>query len=369
MWPVFMHAQKSPPPSLTAHVRWIVDLKKNFGYESFERVKDVKKPWKQQQGITFLTPQEVLVYQLKSREAGLFEMIAEIFDARDGHELKRLTFPTDFENGRIMPTHDGAFLVQIGNTLGVYSAKFEPVAKKYLLPSLTASSQEWQIDVSPSGTLVIAVHQQAWTDPKQKKTEPESRADVEVLDSDTLKPVKSFSLGQVDQWSAGDDAIIATDPDGEPGNSDFGILDFDGKWRSLHTGEESDDPGCPYHVQPIQHHLIVAHDCDDLAVVTSDGTVRLKEPVGFGFLISIANEGDYLAEAWVRPDTGLAFVSIYKLGKEESKKPVFAVSLEKNDLYYSVSSAGTLAVVDGERLKVFEPSPLHGGDDSAPRKP
>ena len=39
IWTVSAPAQKTP------HVRWIVDLKKNFGYESFERIKDVKKLW------------------------------------------------------------------------------------------------------------------------------------------------------------------------------------------------------------------------------------------------------------------------------------------------------------------------------------
>jgi hypothetical protein len=115
-----------PPKSLAAvRVRWIVDLKKNFGYESFERVKDVKKPWKQQQGITFLTPEEVLVYQVKSGAEGSsharLHMIAEVFDTRDGHELKRLVFPADSETGRIMPTRGGAFLVHNGKTLTVYS--------------------------------------------------------------------------------------------------------------------------------------------------------------------------------------------------------------------------------------------------------
>ena len=43
IWPVSTYAQKAPPPSLTSHVRWIVDLKKKYGYESFERVKDVIK--------------------------------------------------------------------------------------------------------------------------------------------------------------------------------------------------------------------------------------------------------------------------------------------------------------------------------------
>jgi hypothetical protein len=372
MWPVPALAQKAPPPSLTVRVRWIVDLKKNFGYESFERVKDPKKTWKQQQGITFLTPEEVLVYQVKSGAEGSsharFHMIAEIFDTRDGHELKRLVFPADSETGRIMPTRGGAFLVHRGNTLTVYSPKFEPLAMKDLPPSKTASSEEWQIDVSPSGTVVVAVHQLAWSDPKQKKTENKSQADVEVLDSQTLKPIKTFSVAQLDQWSAGDDAIITTDPGGDRGNSDFGVLDFEGKWRSLHTDSENDDPNCPYHVQPIQHQLIAAHDCDDFSVVTSDGTRRFSQPVRSGnFLISIANEGDYLAEAFVQMFSGRAFVSVFKLDKKEI---VFQVSLEKDGIYYSISSSGTLAVADGERLKLFDAAtPGDGGGDSAPRKP
>ena len=47
-----------------ARVRWIVDLKKDFGYQGFQRVKSGKR-WKAQQGIAFLTTDEVIVYQVK----------------------------------------------------------------------------------------------------------------------------------------------------------------------------------------------------------------------------------------------------------------------------------------------------------------
>jgi hypothetical protein len=360
--PASAPAQQALPPSPSVHVRWIVNLKKAFGYENFKRAQAGNKTWKQQQGITFITPQEVLVYQLRKtdgaspRDAAAsrapFRLLVRVLDAGDGHEIKSLALPVASEPARILPTRGGAFVVQAGNVLTVYSPKFEPAASKDLPLSPDATSQEWQIDVSPAGTRVVAIHQQEWRDRKQKPVETESEADVEVLDAETLQTVKSFSVGQVDAWSAGDDVIITTDPDGVAGNVAFGILDFDGNWHGLHTPAENADRDCPYQMQPLEHQLIAAFDCDELVVVSSDGALRMSQPVRSGnFLISIAHEDHYLAEAFVQPDVSRAYVSVFDLN---TKALVLRVSLEHNDIYYTVASTGILAVVDGERLKVFE---------------
>lgn len=373
--PASAPAQQALPPSPPVHVRWIVNLKKALGYENFERVHAGKKAWKQQQGIKFIAPEEVLVYQLRKTEGASprdaagsrapFRMLVKVLDAKDGHEIKSLALPVASEPAKILPTRGGAFVVQAGNVLTVYSPKFEPVASKDLPLSPTATSQEWQIDVAPSGTRVVAIHQQEWSDRKQVFVETESKADIEVLDAETLKTVKSFSVDQVDAWAAGDDVIITTDPDGEAGNSDFGILDFDGSWHGLHTPAENADPDCPYQMQPLEHQLIAAFDCDELVVVSNDGALRMSQPVRSGnFLISIANEGRYLAEAFVQPDVSRAYVSVFDLN---TKALVLRVSLEHNDIYYTVASTGNLAVVDGERLKLFEAVPAdEGASDQAP---
>jgi hypothetical protein len=354
-------AQQSLPPATPVHVRWIMDLKKQFGYDSFERVKSRKESWREQQGVTFLTPDEVLVYQVKvqgspgatdDKSAG-FYLQAEIFDARDGREVRKLRFPAQPQVGQIRATRNGAFLVRNGNVLTVYSATFGPVASRELPLSSTASSQEWQIDVSPSGARVIAVHQQARTGDKQKEGDSESKADIEVLDADTLKTIKSFTVPYLNQWSADDDAIVTTDPDGEAGNGDFGIMDFDGKWLGLHTPAESDDPDCPYLMQPLRRQLIAAHDCDALAVVSRNGDVKYSQLApGGDVLISIAAAGRYLAEAFVMLQSSRVFVRVCDL---EDNRQASWVSLEKQDVYYAVSSNGTLAVIDGAKLKLFEP--------------
>ena len=81
-----------------ARVRWIVDLKKDFGYEGFQRVKSGKR-WKAQQGIAFVTPDEVVVYQVKpgssvsaAMEIDRLQLLRPISDSRpqriDVYDLK-----------------------------------------------------------------------------------------------------------------------------------------------------------------------------------------------------------------------------------------------------------------------------------------
>lgn len=361
---VLCSAQEATQINLPVHVRWIVDLKEKLGYENFERARS-NKPWKRQQGIAFLTTDEVVVYQVKpgnqlsssvsGSSPAAFYLQASILDTRDGHEIKSLLIAASSEAGKVMPLRRGAFLVQSGDLLSVYSSKFEATASRILQLAKTPSSQEWQIDVSPSGSQVIAVHQQAWSDGKGKETG--TRADVEVLDSETLKTLKSFTVRHLDQWSAEDDAIIAADPEDTDGGSSFGIMQFNGKWRALRTSAENNDPDCPYQMTPLGHHLIVAHDCDDLVVVSTTGAEQFYLPVkDTSILISVAGTDHYLAAALIQPETSHVYLNLYDFSK---KAMVSWVSLEKHTIYYAVSSAGTLVTVDGNKLKFFEPPPAN----------
>ena len=357
---VLVPAQEPTETGLPAHLRWILDLKKKHGYEDFQRVKS-DKPWKHQQGIVFLTPNEVVVYQVKPGSAisssgakpAAFYLQVDILDARDGREIKDLLIPGNSEPGKVMVLRDGAFLVQSGDMLFGYSANFEQVASRQLASAKNIQSQEWQIDVSPSRTRVMLAHQQAWQEGQGKKKETSSKADIEVLDPATLKTVKAFSIPYLDAWSAEDNDIISTDPDGEDGNRDFGILDFDGKWRELRTTAENNDPECPYEMKALSHQRIAAHDCDELVVISASGEQQLSQPVHDGnFLMSVAGADRYLAEAFLEPESSHVFVSVYDFRRRAT---VSWVSLEKNDIYYALSSAGTLAVVDGDKLKLFDP--------------
>lgn len=357
-------AEHSVPADPLVRTRWIVDVKEKLGFESFERISHGSKPWKGEQGISFLTADELAVFQLRKGSPpdgsghSRFHLQVDVLDTRDGHEIKQLLLPAKSESGWMMHTRGGAFVVRAGDLLKVYSSAFAPQASRELERSTTATSQEWQVDVSPSGTKVIAVHQQEWINPKDKHADPESKADVEVLDAETLKTVQSFSLPYLDQWSAADDGIISNDPEGDDGNTDFGIMDFQGEWHGLHTTAQNDSRWCSYHMEALEHGLIVAHDCDDVVVVSNDGALVFSPPVrNDNRLIAIASEGDYVAEAMVPYypySSPQVSVVVYDIRKKAS---VAWASLGDPNIYFSLSPAGTLAVINGDKLKFFQPRP------------
>ena len=347
---------QEPPP---VHVRWIVDLKKNLQFQDFSRLVATRESWKSQQGISFLSPDEVVIYQLAEggtvNDSGQairgYLLRATVLDAHDGHEIKSLQFPLTTDTAKLLSTRAGAFLVRTGDVLSLYSSKFEPVSSRKLPSSKDTSVDEWQVDVSPSGAQVILVHRQVWND--AKGTEKDSRADVEVLDAETFKTVKSFSVPWMDQWSAGDNLIITEDPDDEESGA-TGILDFTGKWRRLKTSAENDNAACPYHLEPLEHQLFVAHDCDDLVVVSASGVQKFSQSIrGQDVLVSVAGADRYLAEALVEPQHSRAYISVYDLRR---KAQVSWISLEKKSIYYSISPSGSVAAIDGDRIKFFDPA-------------
>jgi hypothetical protein len=359
--------QPGLPSGPPARVKWIVDLKKDSGFEDFERATS-KNLWKQQQGVTFLGSDKIVVHQVKPRAevpaadlAGSgttdFVMVTDIFDARDGHKIKRLVLPADAERDVLTPTHAGEFLVRSGDLLTIYSANFQLLASRQLTFSPKASSQEWQVDVSPSGSRIFAVHQQEWKDSNEKNAEAQSKADIEVLDSDTLKTIQSFSVKHLNEWSAGDDAIITTNPDDDPEDDPgiLGIMDFEGKWREIRSYAESLEPDCPYEMRTLAHNLILAHDCDDLVVVSRDGHVVFSRPTeGIDYILSTISSDHYLAEGFAEAGSSGTFVTVYDLRRQ---LPILWIALEKKVAFYSVSSTGSVAVVEGVKLKMFDPPP------------
>src|SRR5205807_88821 len=84
--------------------RWRINLRENFGLQPFDRS---GKLWSSQQGVVFITPERLAVYQvneklfpapLSTRDAaggaGNFQLELRILDTRDGREIKSMRFPT-----------------------------------------------------------------------------------------------------------------------------------------------------------------------------------------------------------------------------------------------------------------------------------
>lgn len=340
---------------LPVRVRWILDIKKKFGYEGFDRSQSERNAWRSQQGITFLTADALALYQLNKAEASgsSYSVQIEILDAKDGHEMKSLRLPASSESAKLLPTRNGGFLLHTGSEIQLYSARFEPVATRKLPANPGADSDDWQVDVSPSGAQIILSHGEPQQDLKGK--DEDSKTDVEVLESGTLKSIKAFTASNLDEWAAADNGIVTRNPEDDEG-VDYGIMDFNGKWQAIKTSAGSASPNCPYRMEPLEHELLAAHDCDDLVVVTTAGKEKFSQPVQAGYvLVSVVGADRYLAEAMVEPQSSHAYISVYDLPK---KAEVSWLSLEKKTVYFSISPAGAVAAVDGDRLKFFEPAPV-----------
>ena len=128
---------------------WKLKLTDEGGIETFER--HGTGIWAFQQGVVFLTPDRLLIYQVRrtltpspqakrdvTGGSGNYFIIARLFDAHTGHELKRLSIPTSAEYSAIIPTHDGKFLVRAGNFFGLYSSDFGLLHDRELPPGTKA---------------------------------------------------------------------------------------------------------------------------------------------------------------------------------------------------------------------------------------
>src|ERR1700724_519443 len=115
---------------------WKANLREQYQYQSFDR--DIIKNWVSQQGVVFLTPQEIAVYQVNKRPsspplgtrdtsggAGNFVLDVRIFGAGDGALIKAFHLPTTAGLSRVLPAHDGKFIVRTGDVLYLYAPDFQ----------------------------------------------------------------------------------------------------------------------------------------------------------------------------------------------------------------------------------------------------
>ena len=154
----------------SAHELWKFKLTGEDGIQRFDRPRDLM--WLAQQGIVFLSPERLLIYQVNRRRepapltartasggGGNFVLVARVFDVKTGVEIKRLQFVTSADFSSIAPTHDGKFIVRAGGLMALYYADFHPLVVRKLLQGTDAMLDYWQISVTPSGKQVALVHQ------------------------------------------------------------------------------------------------------------------------------------------------------------------------------------------------------------------
>ncbi|HEX3585382.1 MAG TPA: hypothetical protein VH024_05265 [Candidatus Angelobacter sp.] len=362
-----------------AEPKWRVNLRERYEFQAFDRTINFR--WTLHQDVLFISPDRVLVYQVNrtrgpahlgprdaSGGAGNFTLAIRVLNAHDGKKIKSLDLPTSAEFSKVIATRDGQFIVRTGDILYLYSANFEKLASKPLPLKRVVLEEGWQIGVSPSGDEVALVHQQIFKRNHLSATSriEKAEADVEVLSADNLETIKSFSLPWIlpDNWHAADHALLSPNPTTWVPTATFGLLDFSGQWSPLIPDWASPEHPCAYQATPLEHKLFAAFGCGNLSVFPQTGEKLFSLKTGTkDFVGSVLGGGDYLAVQWERRYVRIEAAANIPIAVAEplrldlygirNVKPLLSVSLHSGNIYYSVSSRGEMAVVDGTSLNLY----------------
>ncbi|HLY92284.1 MAG TPA: hypothetical protein VKQ89_03415 [Candidatus Angelobacter sp.] len=361
--------------------RWTIDLKNKFDFQPFDR--PITFRWTLHQDVVFLPPDKLIVYQvnrahgpvtLRPRDAsgggGNFVLDIRILSTADGHELAAMHLTTSADSSKVMATRDGRFIVRTGEILYLYSANFELIASKPLPLLRQVQEEDWQVDVSPSGAKIALVHQQIF---KRNHLSPTSEvkwagAEVEILREEDLQAIKSFKLPWfLASWSAGEDALISTKPAPDAERSTFGLLDFNGVWSPLLFAWYSPSQPCAYHAAAVDTRLFATYGCGTLSVFPQNGQVVFslkgssKEFVG-----AVKGNSNELAVVMDRHFTKmdraanlvLEFVRPLRIDVYDVKshKGIFSAPVNGERVYYTLSTQGAVAAVDGTSLTLYQPA-------------
>jgi hypothetical protein len=364
-----------------AEPRWKIDLKDKFSFEAFDR--PITFRWTLHQDVVFLPPDKLLVYQvnrsrtlarLAPRDAsgggGNFILGMRILSIQDGHEIKALRLITNADSSKVIATREGRFLVRTGDILYLYSANFERLAARALPMHRQVQEEGWQLDVSPSGTEVALVHQEIF---KRDQMSPVSAvekasADIEILNEKNLQTIKSFSLPWLlASWSAGEHVLITSRPAPYADPTAYGLLDYDGNWSPLLFAWYSPSQPCAYQASPLGARLFVTYGCGMLSVFPQNGLTIFRLKNGHEYVGSVKGNGDNLAieleKHFTRMDNA-ANVSIHMakplhidVYEVQKHRPVLSAPVHADRTYYTLTSQGALAVVDGTSLAFYQAGP------------
>jgi hypothetical protein len=358
--------------------RWQSNLEQ-FGLQSFDR--EIAALWMSQQGVVFLTPDRILLYQVNRTPeqaklaprgatggAGNFFLNIRVLNAQDGRLMQSLDLPTNAGLSRVMATKGGGFLVRAGTAIYLYSPDFMQRASRELELEKKASIEGWQVRISPSGAEVFLMHEQVFSTAEVLSDntvvhDGEAKVDVEILSSETLKPTQTFTLAHtLAFWAPGEDFLVSSNPAHSYSDQQVGIMDFTGSWSPIRASFQMEKSSCGYSVNAIDQQRLVLYGCENFIVLSSAGkkVFTVNDPrFIFG---STAASGSYLAvscdhyrfgqegpHANSAVTTRADRVAVYEVNRHSR---VTQVSIRGQSVYYAISPRGDLAVIDGVGLEL-----------------
>jgi hypothetical protein len=360
--------------------RWETNLAQDYRLQNFDR--QATAAWMSQQGVLFLTPEKILLYQVnRTREfaklgprgasggAGNFLLSIKVLTAEDGRLLRSMDVLTSGADSQVLATRGGGFAVRAGSALYSYSPAFERIAQRELPLGKSARIEDWQLRVSPSGEKVVLMHEQVFMMPELLADQTvihdgRAKVDVHVLNSATLQTEKSFSLEHtLAFWAPLDDRMIASNPAHSYSDGQVGTLDFSGNWSPMKTEVPKESNACRLGMNAIDQQRVVLFGCDTVTVLSSGGErLFTHSDVRLVFASALA-AGPYLAiqcdhyrletsspnGGWLA-GTHADRIEVYEL---ESRARRMSVPIRGSRAYYAISAQGDLAAVDGPSLRLF----------------
>jgi len=332
--------------------------------------------WARQQGVLFAGPDRLIVYQVKRRAqlqlspgrnlaggGGNFFLDIRVLAAADGAELHQLLLATNSEMSQIMALSGGRLLIRTGDLLSVYSDELKPVAGRKLAFDHQTEDERWDCKATPDGDQIILIHQHE-SAPAERLfdgrviSEGKSSAEVEIIDSSTLKSVAAFKLPRVlRSWSAGEGFLVTADP-GQPFGSRSGRLSYDGIWSEFLPEGRRTDKSCLGQGFGLPGGMVAVDSCDGTTLVGRDGLKALTLAASEDEHVdSVRGSGVYAAVEFARnrrdarmPATPVK-VDVFDL--KSGDQMLSADISDSGPILYAVSERGMLAVLQGNELSLY----------------
>ena len=351
---------------------WKVELAKEHGFRAFgsaERARQPPEMWKFQEGVVFLSPELLAVYQVHSESdnvlaprdqsggAGRFFLQVEILDTGHGKPVKSVHLQTSSRWSAVLPTHDGRYLLRTGDVVRLYSATFEELASKSLPLSPPSRNEGWYILVSPQGRRIYLQHNEM----------PPSRSEPagSLLDADTLQTLATLDPGNVGVVSVDENSQLL-------GAGDFGTLygpiELDGTWHPLFRMVFPGDASCERGTRFLRTSppIFATFGCNVLRFVSTDGRELATFSVGWRdtFLSAVGGDSIVAAEVGHRVsdplDLGLRQGAnrILVFDQVANSEKCFIPVSERVSLWsfkYAVSSGSSIAVIQRDILTLYKP--------------
>jgi hypothetical protein len=370
-WPLC--AAVTPP-------RWESNLEKRYALENFNRASDAA--WMKQQGVIFLTPEKILLYQVKrnperpklasrgpSGGAGNFMLNIRVLSAHDGRVLNSMDLTTSGEVSRVLASRGGGFVVQAGAAFYAYGPGLQQTASMNLPLQRAAPREGWQVQVSPSGEKLALLHEQVFSSPELLADnsiihDGRAKVDVQILDSTTLQPEEKFTLAHtLPFWAPAEEFLFSSNPEHSYSDGQMGRLDFNGSWSALRSDLPKEQHFCRPAMTAIDERRVAFFGCEAFSVFSSRGEALFSRTEAGCVFVSASAAGRHLALQCDRyrveqmtPKTLIVSathpdrIEVYDL---DSRTHRLSVPVHAERAYYAVSAHGDLVVVDGANLRVF----------------